>query len=198
MPDCDYCGASLDDEDAYLAHLEEDHYDELGSIDQRRVDERHDGDDGIAVAPLALGGVVIVAAALVAYVIFFTGGGGGASDIGEPGSAHYHGDIRMIVLGDEVDFSQQQYQLQDQRFHFEDESATSPYRWHAHATGVTLEYAMNTLGITVTDDSVTFQGEEYADGEGYAVTVAVNGNDVTPSDYVLEEGDSVRIIVEQQ
>lgn len=198
MPDCDYCEASFDDEDAYLAHLDEEHYDDLGAIDQRRVDDRSSDDDGIAVAPLALGGVVLLAAALVAYVIFFTGGSGGSSDIGEPGSAHYHGDIRMVVLGDEVDFSQQQYQLQDRRFHFEDESDTSPYRWHAHATGVTLEYAMDTLGITVADNSVTFQDEEYADGEGYNVTVAVNGDDVMPSDYVLQEGDSIRIVIEQQ
>ena len=43
MPECDYCGATHDGEGAHLDHLESEHYDELGPIDKRRVDDRGSG-----------------------------------------------------------------------------------------------------------------------------------------------------------
>lgn len=214
MPDCDYCGATFDEEDAYLAHLREEHGDELGPIDRRRVDEADEA-DGIPLGPLALGGVVVVAAAVVAYVVFVAGGAGDGGGSGDGGTVngievaqtptgpafqgvHYHGTITMTVTGDRVDFSRQRYQLQADAFHFENPEGTVPYRWHAHAPGITLEYAMATLGIHVTDDSVTFAGTTYTDGEGYRVVVAVDDEDVDPAEYVLKEGDRVRIVVEQR
>lgn len=68
MPDCDYCEDSFEDEDAYLDHLEAIHEDELSTIDQRRVDERHASDDvnsnlliygGVGLGILLLGGALI-------------------------------------------------------------------------------------------------------------------------------------------
>lgn len=209
MPDCDYCDDSFASEDAYLSHLDAHHAEELGPIDRRRVGRSDDDGDGIETGPLALGAVLVVAAALVGYVIFFTGGGAGSGEAGtvngidvaqmptgEPyQGVHYHGTIEMTVTGDSVDFSRQQYQLQADAFHFEERDGD---RWHVHAPGVTLEYAMATLGIELDADAVTYQGTTYEDGDGYEVTITVNGNAVDPTEYVLSEGDSVRIAVTEQ
>jgi len=199
MPECRYCGERHDDEETHLRHLRSAHADELSRIDRRRVEELGDdpGDDGGPPTALLVGGVAAVAiVGLVVWVSFFAGDAGAGdadAEVGPAGSAHYHGSIEMIVLGERVDFSREEYQLQADRFHFEGGDGT---RWHAHATGVTLGYGMETLGIEVTADSVTFEGTTYVDGEGYAVTVTVDGEPVEPESYVLEEGDRVRIVVE--
>jgi hypothetical protein len=101
--------------------------------------------------------------------------------------------MEVTVLGEEVDFSQQQYQLQDRRLHFESGDGTE---WHAHATGVTLDYAMEALSFDMTRDSFTYQDTTYEDGSEYNVSVTVNGNAVGP-DYTLQEGDSVVVTVER-
>lgn len=110
---------------------------------------------------------------------------------------HAHGNITFVVDGEEVDFSRDKYQSADhsQYFHFEGGDADP---WHAHSTNVTLGYAMSTLdGINVTSDSVTYENRTYVDGEnGTSATVEVNGDTVDPNEYVLKDGDEVRIVVE--
>ncbi|MFB6312202.1 MAG: hypothetical protein ABEH64_13595 [Salinirussus sp.] len=203
MPECAYCGESFEDEDAHLKHLRDEHKDELGSIDRRRVaDLDGDGDRNLPTGPLVLGGVIVLAVIVVAYVILFAGGGGGEGP-GSFGSAHEHGTIEMIVLGEQVDFSNEQYQLAADRFHFEGGNGDV---WHAHATGVTLQWGMNTLpGIELTADSVTYEGTTYRDGDGYEIEITVNGEPVNPETYVLDgvenppydRGDNVRIVVRE-
>jgi sulfur carrier protein ThiS len=154
----------------------------------------------IVTAPIALGALGLIVVAVVAYVVFFAGSGGGEAGVAgqEPsnlGSVHYHGPMTMTVDGDRVDFSRSQYQLQNDAFHFEGGNGE---RWHGHAQGVTLEYATSTLGIDVTESTVAFQGTTYRNSDsGTSVAVEVNGESVTPSEYVLQEGDRIRIAVEQ-
>lgn len=205
MPDCDYCGDDFDSEDAYLEHLAEAHADDLGSIDQRRVDQYEGAKDsgGISTPLLAASVVVALVVGLGGgYAItsgaLFSGGSssGGSGDVPTPydtWDVHYHGSIEVVVDGQAVDFSQDRYQLQADFFHFEGGDGT---RWHGHARGVTLERAMSTLDIGVTDDSVTVQGTTYVDGENADVTVTVDGTDVDPRTYTLEDGDTIRIVVE--
>lgn len=201
MPECSYCDASFEDDDALLAHMRDEHEGELGAIDRRRVADL-DGDGwGVPTGPLVLGGVVLVALAVIVYVTLFLGGSAGGEP-GPVGSAHEHGTIEMRVMGETVDFGQSQYQLQADRFHFEDGQGQV---WHAHATGVTLSWAMDTLGVEVTEDTVTFEGTTYRDGDpNTAVVVEVNGEPVDPETYVLDgaptagaadRGDHVRIVV---
>ncbi len=196
MEECDYCGESFEGEKAYVNHLRAEHVEELGPIDRRRVGADDEGESDLPVGPLALALVIGATVAIVAYVTFFAGGGGTASgSVGPAGSAHYHGSMEMVVLGERVDFSRSEYQLRDDRFHFEAGDGT---RWHAHATGVTLDYAMESLGFDVTRTSVTYEGTTYRDSsEEYAVRVTVNGNRVKPEEYVLQESDRVRVVVEE-
>lgn len=193
MPDCGYCDESFDDEAAYRDHLRAAHADELGPIDQRRVVTDDGG--GLPTGPLAIGAILIVAAAVVGYVVFLPGDGNGAGPH-DLGSVHYHGTIEVVVDGERIDFSQSRYQLQADAFHFEGGDGT---RWHVHAQDVTLAWAMESLGIGVTQETVTFGGTTYDDADpDTSVSVTVNGNPVTPSTYVLKQGDTIRIVVEQE
>lgn len=197
MVDCKYCERSFADEEAYLDHLADAHADELGPIDRRRLAEPDSA--GLPLGPIALVVVLAVAIAAIAYVTFLSGGGSSSPSVEvartphDLWQVHYHGTIEMTVDGQRVDFSRDRYQLQADAFHFESREGT---RWHGHARDVTLEYAMATLGIDVTADSVTFEGRTYRNADpGTTVIVEVNGRPVTPSEYVLTEGDHIRIVV---
>jgi hypothetical protein len=205
MPECSYCGESFEEETAHLRHLEAEHAGELGTIDARRVAALEDDETEFPTGPVVLGGVFLIAAAVVVYVTVFAGGGGAAGGPGPMGSAHEHGTMEMVVLGERVDFSQDRYQVVADRFHFENGNGEI---WHTHASGVTLRWAMGTLpGIEVTADTVTHRGTTYRDGDpGYEVLVEVNGEPVDPAETVLEgvsdpnratEGDAVRIVVRE-
>jgi len=197
MDECDHCGASFDEEDAYLRHLRDEHADDLSRIEQRRLDDLDDGDGGIptvAVVGIAVVGVLIAGA--LAYVLLAGGGGPSADAEITPHdlrSVHYHGTMNVTVDGQTLDFSREQYQLQDDFFHYEGGDGS---RWHVHGQDVTLEYGLATLGIETNGSAVTFDGTTYHDGDaGTNVTVTVNGESVEPEQYVLQEGDRVRVIV---
>lgn len=194
MPECDYCDASFDEEGAYLDHLRSAHEGELGPIDRRRV-ETGGGGGGLPTGPIALGLVLVVAAAVVGYVIFLPGGGGSAADGPyDLGAVHYHGTLAVVIDGQRVDFSQPKYQHRADPFHFE---GGDGQQWHGHARNVTLAWAMESLGIPVTAETVTFEGTTYDDADpDTTVTITVDGQPVRPSTHVLGEGDAIRIVVE--
>lgn len=195
MRRCDYCAETVSTERELLEHLRDEHADELGSIDRRRVASLDSGaNTGPLVYAAALGAVVLVG--LVAYLVFFTGGSDGVPTPHSNGAVHYHGGIDVTIDGRTLDFSRPEYQIgqtNDQHFHFERGNGDL---WHVHSRDVTLAYGMQSLGIDVTEDAVTFEGTTYRDADpGTSVTVTVNGDPVTPNSYVLREGDTVRILV---
>lgn len=214
MPDCKYCDRSFDSEDRYDEHLLAEHEDELGRIDRRRIQGVSDDDDsGVPTGPAVLIGVIGFALALVVYVVLFLGpgGGGGASTSvngiqvdqspTNVGQGDFHGLINVTIGGQQLDFSQSKFQRQAQAFHFEGGNGQV---WHGHADGVTLQYAMATLGINVTENTVSYQGETYRTGDpDTTVQVLVNGNPVDPSTYTLsgtpdprrsQQGDFIKIV----
>lgn len=206
MAECDYCGRAFEEEEGLLEHMREEHRGELGRIDQRRVADLEGDDSELPTGPLAIAFIVFASAAVVAFVIFSGGGGSSAApaDVGQTpyGTAHEHGIMEVVILGEQVDFSQSEYQVQDGDFHFESNNGRV---WHTHAEGVTIEYALSTLGIDVTENSTTFDGTTYEDGAEYNVSVTVDGEPVDPRTYVLEgtsadnaaQGDHVRVVVER-
>ncbi|MDZ7746816.1 MAG: hypothetical protein U5K28_10000 [Halobacteriales archaeon] len=206
MPDCDYCGASFDAEKGYLSHLAAEHADELGPIEQRRVSNAvTDDESGLGTVPLALAGALLLAVAVGGY-LFLAGGDGSSGALPqsvtqveqEPqydaaGATHEHGQLSMTVMGSEVDFTQDEYQIsntQNRHFHFEGDG-----RWHKHTPGVTLEYAMSTLEIGVQQSEVWYDGARYTDSENASVSITVNGETVDPAGYVIQDGDDIVITV---
>ncbi len=109
---------------------------------------------------------------------------------------HVHGHMNVTVDGEEIDFSQSKYQSNDRHFHFE--NGEGEY-WHAHSSNVTLGYALDSLsGITVSGETVTVNGMTYDGGDAdTTVTVEVNGESVSPSEYFLKDGDDVSITIER-
>lgn len=114
MVDCDYCEATFEEEDAYLAHLRDAHQGELGTIDQRRVENMRDDGGGIPTGPAVLGLVLVIALGLVLYLTVFSGSGDGgvSTDIPnrgdeavisqvqtEPASSTQH-----VAAGTEIDY----------------------------------------------------------------------------------------------
>jgi hypothetical protein len=200
MPECNYCDESFEDESAYLDHLEDRHLEELGPIDRRRIGADETGEDeSRPTGPIVLSGILVLTVAIVGYVLFSPSGGGRDVTPGqEPtdfGAVHYHGTMEMVVNGQQVDFGRQRYQMQSNAFHFEGGVGT---RWHVHARGVTLQYALGTLGFNATGSSVTYQGTTYRDGaSNTTVRITVNGDSVAPREYGLRSGDSVRVVVER-
>lgn len=98
---CGYCGATFEDEAPYLRHLGDEHADDLGPIEQRRVESLRFDDEGPTMA--MYGGAVgaLAVGVLLAYLLFFSGGGtggaGGANDAG--GAADASGLTRPEAVG---------------------------------------------------------------------------------------------------
>lgn len=113
-----------------------------------------------------------------------------------PEQLHVHGPATFVVNGEEVDFSREKYQSgHDRHFHFEGGHADP---WHAHSWSVSLKYAFDTLpGIEIAEGTVTYNGTTYRESNpGTNVSIRVDGDPVDPSEYLLKDGDDVRIVVE--
>lgn len=214
MTECDYCGETVP-ESGYLEHLRDEHDDELGRIDRRRVDAASGSGFSVPTGPVVLLAIFGVTVAFIVYLAFFSGGASGGTVNGyevaqtptNVGSQHTHGPIDVVIDGTELDFSRDEYQRfrEYRAFHFEPGTGEGEL-WHVHAQGVTLQYAMATIGIGVTASSVTFEGTTYLDSDpAWNVSVTVDGEPVDPATYVLqgvgdmqaayEQGDHVRIVV---
>ncbi len=219
MEECDHCSETFEDEDAYLEHLGAEHRGELGRIEQRRVEKHEDeqGGGGRTTLYVSVAAVAIIAAVGAFAVGNVFGGDGGVEQNAESpmagsgnarapaqdlvaaptgyGQAHEHGPMTVQVDGQRIDFSQPQYQLQADAFHFE---SGNGQRYHVHANRVTLEYALETLGIGVTETSLSFNGTVYNDtNPNQRVVYRVNDEVVNPEQYVLSDGDEVEVIAER-
>ena len=71
MEECDYCGATFEEEEPLLGHLRHEHYEELGRIDRRRVEGIGDEDTEIDPGPILILLIVGLTAAIVLYLFFF-------------------------------------------------------------------------------------------------------------------------------
>jgi len=220
MPtDCPYCGDTVPDE-AYERHLRRAHVDELRPIDERRVGRTGDGATGRSLVLYAgLGGVLLLFVLGYVFVFVLADTGPSTAAAVQPDSTapiHEHGLLSVQYDGRTVDLADPRYQEADECFHFHGDDheggahAHDPPRgtavWHAHCEGVTVEYALETLGMDVTGDSVTVDGRTFSEAEGDEVTVTVDGEPVDPREHVLRGvepvdaateggGDDIRVVL---
>lgn len=111
---------------------------------------------------------------------------------GQLGSEHSHASILVKIFGDKFDFSAPAYQIKASWIHFEASDGTTI---HKHATGVTLGYLFETLGLGVTDQCFVFQdGKSFCTNEDYSLKFFVNRNQVDAiSQYETSNGDRILI-----
>lgn len=109
---------------------------------------------------------------------------------------HQHGTIEVRVDGDPLDLTLDKYQHEHRHFHLEGGNGDT---WHAHTWQATLGWALSTLDIEVSSDSVTIDGTTYdASDSNTTVQVTVNGEQLEdPRDYRLKDGDQIAIVVER-
>jgi hypothetical protein len=214
MVECDYCGQSFDGAEAYLRHLRDAHEGELGPIDSRRVEATFGGgdEDATDIGSYVLGGLGLLTVAVVAFVLASAAGvaipfvgsdEGTPREPGSPGTAHEHGTIEVVIDGNQLDFSKDRFQNRARCFHFERGRGRV---WHTHCDGVTLGWALSTLGIDASQTTLTYEGTAYRESEGWNVSITVDGERVNVDEYVLggaepldaaERGDHVRVVVER-
>ena len=114
------------------------------------------------------------------------------------GEVHKHGQLRLIVDGEWMEVGEQEENWKqngaDRHFYFTEGDGNT---WHLRSRGVTLEYALNAIPtLEATEDSVTYDGATYEDGDDASVTIRVNAERVDFESYELEHGDTIRVVVE--
>lgn len=137
----------------------------------------------LAVAPKRSRRQLILASVAIAIVgsslgFYFQGGsllGTNYETIGALGSAHIHERIALYLDNQQIDLSQQQFQLRDKYAHFEGGDGTT---LHLHATGITLRYAIGTLGISYDSEKtvVVVSGQQRSEGLSYK---PVDGDEIS-------------------
>ena len=113
---------------------------------------------------------------------------------GPLGSAHEHAAFLVKVNGQNIDFSQPQYQVQSDYIHVENGDGTT---LHRHATNVTFVDFLKSVKMDIDKNNcLTFtNGTEYCDDENNKLRTFINGNSTgSISDYVLNNDDRLLVI----
>ncbi|WP_435195434.1 hypothetical protein [Natronomonas sp. EA1] len=190
MQHCRYCEETFDDESRLLAHYRKHHEGELRAVDRRRV-EASAPSRSLPTGALLVGGAVLLIAAL--YVFVFTSPAFEQRNAPAGlGTVHEHGTATVTIDGAQLDFADPRYGDLDTCFHYHTGEGNV---WHIHCQGVTLGYAMGTLGIGISDAGVTVDGVEYRyDDPNAVVRVTVNGR-AASAGTLIADGDEIDMVV---
>ena len=120
---------------------------------------------------------------------------GGPPNAGTLGSEHVHSSMLVKLHGDTFDFSGPAYQIKSSWIHFEAQDGATIHR---HATGVTLGWLFETIGIGLDDECYTFKGtggdRVFCSNEEYSLKFFVNHQPVPNlTDYIFDDGDKILI-----
>jgi hypothetical protein len=142
-------------------------------------------------------GVFAVIAVIVGYAVYIfatdlPSAPGGPENAGALGSEHSHAGILVKIFGDTFDFSAPAYQIKSSWIHFEGNDGTTI---HKHATGVTLGYLFESLGLGLDDQCYEFQdGRSFCTNEDYSLKFFINGEQVNDiRDYEINEDDKILV-----
>ncbi len=134
----------------------------------------------------------------LAIVLVFVGGGyliiksvGTSTSLGSVGSTHEHVDFKVYINGQQIDFSRPRYQLRSQYVHVEGGVGEVV---HKHATGVTMAYFLNTVGIKLTNNCISVDDVDYCSQGDKTPKVYVNGKPISDYEsYELRDLDKVLV-----
>ncbi len=111
---------------------------------------------------------------------------------GPIGSDHSHIATMLMILGEPIDFALQSFQVKNRFIHFE---GLDGFTAHRHATGVSMGFFLETLGIKLDDQCIIlYDGRELCTNEDYSLKFYVNHEPVSSlRDYVGNDGDRILI-----
>lgn len=111
-------------------------------------------------------------------------------EVGEPGSTHAHMSFVMLIDDQLYNFSRDKYYEKSEYVHFHEGNGVVI---HKHATGVSIPYFLETLGIQFDDNCIILdEGEEYCNDEDKEWVMIVNGLVIDdPLRYELRHGDRI-------
>ena len=143
---------------------------------------------------VGIAAIVVVIVGYASYIFVTTGvdAPGAPQGAGTLGSAHEHSSILVRIFGDKFDFSSSAFQIKSSWIHFESQDGDTIHR---HATGVTLGYMFDTLGIGLDDQCYSFpDGRQFCTDENYSLKFFINHKPESDiRDYVIQ-GDA-RILI---
>ena len=117
-----------------------------------------------------------------------------SSGVGPLGSAHTHGAFLVKVNGENIDFSQPQYQVQSDYMHVENGDGTT---LHSHATNVTFAEFLKSVKMDIEEKKCLkiTNGTEYCNNNDNKLRTFVNGNPIDSiSNYVPNDNDRLLVI----
>ena len=117
------------------------------------------------------------------------------SSFGALGSAHQHAAFLVKVNGENIDFSQPQYQVVSDFIHVENGDGTT---LHRHATNVTFADFLETVKMDIDEENnclVFTNGTQYCNNNDNQLRTFVNGNSTESiSDYIINDNDRLLVI----
>ncbi len=118
------------------------------------------------------------------------------SGFGALGSAHTHAAFLVKVNGENIDFSQPQYQVVSDYIHVENGDGTT---LHRHATNVTFAEFLKSVEMDIDEENncliFTNNGTEYCNNNFNQLRTFVNGNsNESISDYVINDNDRLLVM----
>ncbi|HEY5736832.1 MAG TPA: hypothetical protein VIS28_01035 [Nitrososphaeraceae archaeon] len=136
---------------------------------------------------------IVIIAGISIYV--FSQNTQSVAGFGPIGSAHEHAAFLVKVNGQNIDFSQPQYQVQSDYIHVENGDGTT---LHRHATNVTFVDFLKSVKMDIDkkNNCLAFtNGTEYCDDENNKLRTFINGNSTgSISDYILNNNDRLLVI----
>ncbi|MFW5911494.1 MAG: DUF3105 domain-containing protein [Halolamina sp.] len=206
MVECEYCGATFDDEGAYLEHLGEAHAGELGPIDQRRVAAAGDDEGGLPIAGLLSGAAVLIVLVVAIWFFFLSGGGETADLDAEPAGMEdeplpNNGDEEWISEAETFEDNGREHRSGEIDYervpplsgpHWDDWVDAGYYTETPEMERLVHSLEHGAVVIYYDEDALDDEAEaslrawaQHKDGEWQSVIVAPNPNDDPRGDYVL-------------
>ena len=204
MVDCDYCEESVDCEDRhdqeFLTHLAEVHFDELGPVDQRLVENVWEGStaklqEEEALKPAIVAGIFAGGFAIVIgiFAVQMLGLGAAESPSGDVTGdwVYEQGTVEITADGEQLSSAELS---QGENFYVAEDGET----WHMNVpTEDRLRFAeaLEELGVVSVDGGSITVAEQFVQGSETDVSVTVNGAPAELGDEV-QNGDRIEFVVE--
>lgn len=192
---CDQCDKEFNTEEGLNQHKHDKHgvKQEKKEIKKEREEQRKVEIDkkvkGKKTKKWIIVAAVIVALIAGGYFVATSLPKSSGTVVGPPGSTHTHQDMKVYINGKAIDFSLPKYQLRSRAVHFE---GGDGFVIHTHATGMTLAYALNTLGIKL-DECLTVDGVRYCNSSNSTLKIYVNGAQISDVNYLFQDLDKVLV-----